>query len=127
PSWWASVADAVRPGGLGHGFCAVGHAWSQHSPGPVRRCTDVRSGRSGCHRLIHPSVLVLLDSLSLAQMEPEVGFEPTTFRLRVEEPSSSVCRPDPFWLLTSAGSSVECVPDLPSHGRGGAQRKTPPP
>jgi hypothetical protein len=49
--------------------------------------------------------------------EPEVGFEPTTFRLRVEEPSSSRCRPDPFWLLTSAGSSVECVPDLPSYGR----------
>jgi hypothetical protein len=54
-------------------------------------------------------------------MEPEVGFEPTTFRLRVEEPSSSMCRPDPFWLLTSAGSSVECVPDLPSYGRGNDQ------
>src|SRR4029453_15880194 len=78
PSWWASVADAVRPGGLGHGFCAVGHAWSHTPPGPVRRCTDVRSGRSGCHRLIHPSVLVLLDSLSPTQMEPKVGFEPTT-------------------------------------------------
>jgi hypothetical protein len=38
-------------------------------------------------------------------------------RPAVEEHSSSVCRPDPFWLLTSAGSSVECVPDLPSYGR----------
>jgi hypothetical protein len=51
-------------------------------------------------------------------LEPEVGFEPTTFRLRVEEPSSSRYRPDPSWLLTSAGSSVECAPDLPSYGRG---------
>jgi hypothetical protein len=46
---------------------------------------------------------------------------PATFRLRVEEPSSSVCRPGPFWLLRSAGSSVECVPDLPSYGRGNDQ------
>jgi hypothetical protein len=53
--------------------------------------------------------------------EPEVGFEPTTFRSRVEEPSSSVCRPDPFWLLTSGGSSVEFVPDLPCYGRGNDQ------
>ena len=50
-------------------------------------------------------------------MEPEVGFEPTTFRLRVGEPSSSVCRPDPFWLLTSVWSSVECVPDPLGYGR----------
>jgi hypothetical protein len=34
------------------------------------------------------------------------------------KPSSSVCRPDPFWLLTSAGSSVECVPDRWRYGRG---------
>jgi hypothetical protein len=38
---------------------------------------------SGCHRLIHPNMLVLLGSRSPGQMEPEVGFEPTTFRLRV--------------------------------------------
>jgi hypothetical protein len=38
-------------------------------------------------------------------------------RLRVEEPSSSRCRPDPSWLLTSAGSSIECVPDLWRYGR----------
>jgi hypothetical protein len=42
--------------------------------------------------------------------------EPTTFRLRVEEPSASVCRPDPFWLLKSEGSPVECVPDLSCYG-----------
>ena len=42
-------------------------------------------------------------------------------RLRVEEPSSSRCRPDPFWLLTSAGSSSQCVPDLPCYGRGNDQ------
>jgi hypothetical protein len=49
--------------------------------------------------------------------EPEVGFEPTTFRLRVGKHSSSRCRPDPFWLLTSERSSAECVPDLPCYGR----------
>ena len=27
-------------------------------------------------------------------------------------------RPDPFWLLTSVESSVECVPDLPGYGGG---------
>jgi hypothetical protein len=41
-----------------------------------------------------------------------------TFRLRVEEQSSSRCRPDPSWLLTSAGSSIQYVPDLPCYGRG---------
>jgi hypothetical protein len=56
--------------------------------------------------------------------EPEVGFEPTTFRLRVEEPLSSRCRPDPFWLLTSAGSSSRCVPDLPCYGGGMTGRMT---
>jgi hypothetical protein len=59
--------------------------------------------------------------LSCGDVEPEVGFEPTTFRLRVEKPSSSVCRPGPFWLLPSAGSSVECVPDLSSYARGNDQ------
>ena len=54
-------------------------------------------------------------------MEPEEGFEPSTFRLRVGKPPSSRYRPGLFWLLTSAGSSVECVPDLPSYGRGNDQ------
>src|SRR5215218_412985 len=36
-------------------------------------------------------------------------------------PSSSVCRPDPSWLLRSAGSSAECVPDLPCYGWGNDQ------
>ena len=49
------------------------------------------------------------------------GFEPSTFRLRVEAHLSSRCRPDPFWLLTSAGSSAEFVPDLPCYGRGNDQ------
>ena len=54
-------------------------------------------------------------------LEPEVGFEPTTFRLRVETPSSSLYQPGPFWLLTSAGSSIQCVPDLASYGRANDQ------
>ena len=47
--------------------------------------------------------------------------EPTTFRLRVEEHPSTRYRPDRFWLLTSAGSSVECVSDLWRYGRGNDQ------
>src|SRR5215218_2420876 len=44
---------------------------------------------SGCHRLIQPNLLVLLGSLSPAEMEPEEGFEPSTFRLRGDsEPES---------------------------------------
>jgi hypothetical protein len=38
-----------------------------------------------------------------------------------DAPSSSRCYRGRSWLLTSAGSSVECVPDLPSHGRGNDQ------
>jgi hypothetical protein len=49
------------------------------------------------------------------------GIRTSTFRLRVEEPSSSRYQPDPFWLLTSAGSSVECVPDLSCYGWGNDQ------
>jgi hypothetical protein len=63
-------------------------------------------------------------ALSCGFVEPEVGFEPTTFRLRVEEHSSSRCCPDPSWLLTSAGLSVEFVPDLPCYGRENAKRMT---
>jgi hypothetical protein len=57
------------------------------------------------------------NALSPAVLEPEEGFEPSTFRLRVEEPSSTRCCPGLFWLLTLAGSSSQCVPDLPSYGR----------
>ena len=93
-----------------------------HAPRGGSRKMHRRQFRfSGCHRLIHPNVLVLLDALSPAEMEPEVGFEPTTFRLRVEKHPSSRCQPGLFWLLTSAGSSVECVPDLPCYGRGNDQ------
>jgi hypothetical protein len=38
---------------------------------------------SGCRRLVHVNMLALLDDPSPGQTEPEVGFEPTTFRLRV--------------------------------------------
>jgi hypothetical protein len=54
-------------------------------------------------------------------LEVSVGFEPTTFRLRVETPSSSRYQPGRFWLLTSAGLSSQYVPDLPSYGRGNDQ------
>src|SRR5215216_4322890 len=51
-------------------------------------------------------------------MEPEVGFEPATFRLRVATHSSSRCQPGRSWLLRSAGSSIQCAPDLPRYGKG---------
>jgi hypothetical protein len=38
--------------------------------------------------------------------------------LRVETHPSSRCHPDPFLLLPSAGSSIECVPDRRRYGRG---------
>jgi hypothetical protein len=47
------------------------------------------------------------------------------FRLRVEEPSSSRCHPGPSRLLTSAGSSSQCVPDLPSYSRRNDQENDP--
>ena len=49
-------------------------------------------------------------------MEPEVGFEPTTFRLRVEEQPSTRYYRGRFKLLTSAGSSIEGIPDLWRYG-----------
>lgn len=54
---------------------------------------------SGCHRLIQPNVLVLLNSPSVGQMEPEEGFEPSTFRLRVGPKSFNWTRPGPSRLL----------------------------
>jgi hypothetical protein len=68
-----------------------------------------------------PSCEAPIGPLSWCDVEPEVGFEPTTFRLRVGEPSSSRCFRVLFWLLTSAGSSVECVSDLSCYGRGNDQ------
>jgi hypothetical protein len=53
----------------------------------------------------------------LALWEPEEGFEPSTFRLRVETHPSSRYQPDLSWLLPSSGSSSQCVPDLPCYGR----------
>jgi hypothetical protein len=54
-------------------------------------------------------------------LAPEEVSEPTTFRLRDGKPSSSRCRPGPFWLLRSAGSSAEYAPDLSCYGRGNDQ------
>jgi hypothetical protein len=61
-------------------------------------------------------------SADLRLLESEVGFEPTTFRLRVEALPSSRCQPGRFSLLTSAGSSIQCVPDLWRYGRGNDSR-----
>ena len=63
----------------------------------------------------------IICALSCWFVEPEVGFEPTTFRLRVETHPSSRCQPGRFWLLRSAGSSVECDPDRRRYGRGNDQ------
>jgi hypothetical protein len=52
---------------------------------------------------------------------PTATLEPSTFRLRVEDPSSSTYRPGLFWLLTSVRLSIECVPDLSCYGRGNDQ------
>src|SRR5215204_7574961 len=65
----------------------------------------------GCHRRFHPSLLALLNSLLPAQMEPEVGFEPTTFRLRVGCFASAWSAPDGSSLLTLDASSVQMAPD----------------
>jgi hypothetical protein len=55
-----------------------------HSPeGDIPKVYGRQFRCSGCHRLIRPNALALLDSLLPAQMEPEEGFEPSTFRLRV--------------------------------------------
>jgi NAD dependent epimerase/dehydratase family len=45
-------------------------------------------------------------ALSCWLMEPEVGFEPTTFRLRVGPKSSNWTRPGPSWLLTCGSDSI---------------------
>jgi hypothetical protein len=37
------------------------------------------------------------------------GIRTLDLPIRVGKPSSSRCRPGPFWLLTSAGSSSQCV------------------
>jgi hypothetical protein len=46
--------------------------------------------------------------LSWGYVEPEVGFEPTTFRLRVGPYPSAWTRPGPSWLLRCAGDSIQC-------------------
>src|SRR5215211_9112328 len=57
-------------------------------------------------------------ALRPAVLEPEEGFEPSTFRLPVEPHESSRYQPGRFSLLMSAGSSVECAPDLWCYGSG---------
>jgi hypothetical protein len=53
---------------------------------PLRHARTANGRRqfkcSGCHYLIQPNTLALLGSLLPAEMEPEEGFEPSTFRLR---------------------------------------------
>src|SRR5829696_7727507 len=46
-----------------------------------------------------------------AVLEPEVGFEPTTFRLRVECSASAWTAPEGSRLLTLDASSVQTAPD----------------
>ena len=49
--------------------------------------------------------------LTRGYVEPEVGFEPTTFRLRVGCSASDQMAPDGSSLLTLAASSVQTAPD----------------
>jgi hypothetical protein len=74
------------------------------SLGPGRTVDRGQFRCSGCHRLIQLNLLVLLDGPSRAEMEPEVGFEPTT--LRVGPYPSAWTRPDPSWLLRSGTDSI---------------------
>jgi hypothetical protein len=130
---WRSGRDLIAPSGgagaegrsrtrTGRSSIARAHPLGPAAPLPRGEASTKvyrrQFRRSGCHRLIHPNVLVLLEGASPAKTEPEVGFEPTTFRLRVETHPSSRYQPGRFWLLTSAASSVEFVPDLSCYGRG---------
>jgi hypothetical protein len=69
---------------------------------------------SCCHRLIRLNVLVLLDSLLLGQIEPEEGFEPSTFRLRVGCSASIWMAPDGSSLLTLDASRLQTDTDRSS-------------
>jgi hypothetical protein len=64
-------------------------------PGPVRAARMIKEASK-------TNGDVAIRMLSPAVLEPEVGFEPTTFRLRV-------------------GSSSQCVSDLSCYGRGNDQ------
>jgi hypothetical protein len=59
----------------------------------------------------------LIRCLACGDVEPEVGFEPTTFRLRVVKHSSSLCLRVPSSQLTSLGASIQCGPDQGRYGR----------
>ena len=56
-------------------------------------------------------------ALSCWFVEPEVGFEPTTFRLRVAAHPSSGYWPVLFSLLTLVDPSMQCGSDLGRYGR----------
>jgi hypothetical protein len=62
-----------------------------------------RQGLGRCKAQIEP--------LSRGYVEPEVGFEPTTFRLRVGCSASTWSAPDGSSLLTLDGPSVQTAPD----------------
>jgi hypothetical protein len=49
------------------------------------------------------------------------GIRTLDLRFRVAAHPSSRCHPDPFPLLRSTGSSIECVPDRRRYGRGNDQ------
>jgi hypothetical protein len=82
-------AAAPGRGGRLHSRGAVGGARSRPSPEGRAAAPLVRGdhfnicGRqvrcSGCHRLVHPKMLGLLDSFLAAEMEPKEGFEPSAF------------------------------------------------
>ena len=63
---------------------------------------STRQARRGEKRPIHPLTCGL---------EPEVGFEPTTFRLRAGCSASTWTAPDGSGLLTLAASSVQTAPE----------------
>jgi hypothetical protein len=46
-------------------------------------------------------------------MEPEEGFEPSTFRLRVGPKPSNWTRPGPSWLLRCGGDFIQDRPVVP--------------
>ena len=81
-----------------------------------------RSGRRplgwrACGALIQPKgmtdschcpVTIRRNTLRPAVLEPEEGFEPSTFRLRVGPKSSNWTRPGPSWLLRCGTDSIQC-------------------
>src|SRR6266540_2091430 len=87
---------------------------------PGSRLRDDQRGKQG-HRQEDR-----IDPLTWS-LEPEVGFEPTTFRLRVVEHSSSPCGQVPSSQLTSVAPSAEYASDPGRYGRWHDQGNDQPP